>query len=120
MRASRRRSWALASTLTAAAIVTAACGTTVPGSQVEQAQAGSSDLVAGGVPNAASSAAVGPGADSSTGSGPVGGTSGGGPATATTRGGTTGVAVGPSLPPASGASALSPLKIGALTATGAG
>jgi hypothetical protein len=111
---------ALAAALTVVAIATTACGTTVPGSQVDQAQGGSSGLTAGSLPSTAP-AGGSTGTTGSLGTAPDGGSTGAGPS-ATTAGGTgspTGV-VGPSTGVPTAASALGPIKIGALTATGAG
>jgi hypothetical protein len=109
----------LASVLTLAAIATAACGTTVPTSQVEQSLGGSSGLdvaAPSSLPRANPSAAGG-----SLGSGPVAGTTGGG--STTTTGGSTGATsgvVGPGIGAPTAGPALGPIKIGAMTATGAG
>ena len=108
----------VASLLTLVALATAACGTTVPSSQVSQAQGGSTGLTAGGLPTAAPGGDATTGTAGSLGSGPAGGTTGAASATAPAggAGSTTGV-VGPVV---TGSRSLGPIRIGALTATGAG
>ena len=105
----------LAATLVA--VATAACGTTVPLSQVQQGQGGTSGLTAGGGPSAVADGGSTGGVLNPA---PAGGTTGGA-SSATTGGGTgssTGLDQGVLTPP-TGAASLGPIKIGALTATGA-
>jgi hypothetical protein len=109
----------VAGLLTLVAVATAACGTTVPSSRITKAEAGSSGgLVAGGPSGAPAGGTAGSG--DLPGATPVGGTTGGGTATTGGSTGSTSGVVGPGVSAPSGAPALGPIKIGALTATGAG
>jgi hypothetical protein len=120
---SKRRTWRrhFAPTLAAAVIATAACGTTVPAGQASRAQVG-----ADGVSGGATASAV-PGGNAGTNAGPgsfsgaatAGGAAGAGPS------GSSSTSVGGAAIRSGGASngapsAHGPIKIGALTANGAG
>lgn len=117
-----------APTVAMVALVAAACGTTVPSSQISQAQSDTSGLSGGTAAGAPTGEgpAVGPQGNTGTHAGLVtttGGTSTGG---GTGPAATTGARTGSSTPPAvtatspSGSTGRGPIKIGALTATGAG
>ena len=117
------RRWKLASTL-ALAVLATACGTTVPRGEITQAGAGSSGLTNGATPNAAQG---GNAITSGSEPGIPGATALGGPAVSPGGGPSTGVGASPASGPAGqiGPSAATgigtgPIKIGALTATGAG
>ena len=118
MRADRTRAWGLASTLALVAVTTAACGTTVPSSQIAQAQAGTSGLTADGTTPLPGGGVSPGGPVASPGSGPAEVTPGGG--SGTTSGSGAAGSSGASLPPVNGGKALGPIKVGVLTATGAG
>jgi ABC-type branched-subunit amino acid transport system substrate-binding protein len=113
------------------ALAAAACGTTVPSSQISRAQSGSSGLD-GGTTSTGQPSGAGPGptADAGDGtSGTTGGTSTGSTSTSGDGSGSaasTGVTApgstgsGPAVAPTAGTTARGPIKIGALTAPGAG
>lgn len=126
MSADRRlgsRRWKLASTLAIAVLGSAACGTTVPVSERTQAEGGSSA-------NGSTSSAFQGGDASTSGSGPgiVGSTTTGGQVGSPTGGSSTGIGAGPGgdrpVVPIGPSTAVGigrgPIKIGALTYSGAG
>jgi ABC-type branched-subunit amino acid transport system substrate-binding protein len=111
----------LASALAMVAIAIAACGTTVPASQIPQGDAGSAGLTVGTTPGTAQggdgSASAGPGSVS----GDVPTRAGAGAALADgVAAGSPNGAAGPSSGSTSAGTARGPIKIGALTAQGAG
>lgn len=105
------------------ALAAAACGTTVPSSQLEQARSASSGLTTGGTSGALPDSSLSSGGvpGSTVVPGQAGGAPGGGSGSTTGAGtGTTTGAVGPSSLPTRGAAPRGPVVIGALTANGAG
>jgi hypothetical protein len=117
------RRWKLASALTMAVIATAACGTTVPTSEIPRADAGSSGLTAGSLPSTSQG-----GGQITGGSGPTSpitpAPNGQAPGAVSAVGPSTGIGTRPTNGPAGNNStariAAGPVTIGALTAQGAG